>query len=62
MAENNEANNCIATATALVTVAGPDLLEATATTNPPAPVRAPGTTFSVTDTVQNLGPAPAGSS
>jgi subtilisin family serine protease len=60
--ENNEDNNCIATATALVTVARPDLVEATATTNPPAPVRAPGTTFSVTDTVHNAGPAPSGSS
>ena len=33
----------------------PDLVETAVTTNPPAPVRAPGTTFSVTDTVQNAG-------
>jgi len=62
VAEKNEDNNCIATATALVTVARPDLVETTATTNPPAPVRAPGTTFSVTDTVRNAGPVPSGSS
>ena len=53
VAESNEANNCIATPGAIVTVARPDLVETTATTNPPAPVRAPGTTFSVTDTVRN---------
>jgi subtilase family serine protease len=45
-----------------VTVARPDLVEATATTNPPAPIRTPGTTFSVTDTVQNVGPAASGTS
>jgi Subtilase family/CARDB len=62
VAEDNEGNNCVATATATVTVARPDLVEATATTNPPAPIRAPGTTFSVTDTVQNVGPAASGTS
>ena len=35
----------------------PDLVATAVTTNPPAPVRAPGTTFSVTDTVQNAGTA-----
>jgi subtilase family serine protease len=60
--ESNENNNCIATAVATVTVARPDLVETTATTNPPAPVRAPGTTFTVTDTVRNAGPAPSGPS
>ena len=60
--ETNEGNNCIATPGATVTVARPDLVETTATTNPPAPVRAPGTTFSVTDTVQNAGPAASGPS
>jgi subtilase family serine protease len=60
--EINEDNNGIATATATVTVARPDLVETTATTNPPAPIRAPGTTFSVTDTARNLGPAPSGPS
>jgi len=62
VAESDEGNNCIATATAIVTVARPDLVETTATTNPPAPIRAPGTTFSVTDTVQNVGPAASGTS
>ena len=62
VAESNEGNNCIASSTAIVTVARPDLVETTATTNPPTPVRAPGTTFSVTDTVQNVGPAASGSS
>jgi subtilase family serine protease len=60
--EFDEGNNCIASATAIVTVARPDLMEGAATTNPPAPVRAPGTTFSVTDTVQNLGTVASGSS
>ena len=45
-----------------MTVARPDLAETAVTTNPPAPVRAPGTTFAVTDTVQNRGPAASGSS
>jgi subtilisin family serine protease len=62
IAENNEGNNCIATATAIVTVAKPDLVVTTATTNPPAPIRAPGTTFPVTDTVRNAGPAASGTS
>jgi subtilase family serine protease len=62
VAETNEGNNCIASSTATVTVARPDLVETTATTNPSAPTRAPGTAFSVTDTVQNLGPAPSGPS
>ena len=39
-----------------MTVARPDLVETAATMNPAAPVRAPGTAFSVTDTVRNLGP------
>ena len=60
--ELNEDNNCIATTGATVTVARPDLSETAATTNPPAPIRAPGTTFSVTDTVQNIGQAPSGPS
>ena len=32
------------------------------TTNPPAPILAPGTTFSVTDTVQNAGTGASGPS
>ena len=56
VAESNEGDNCIASPGAIVTVARPDLVETAATMNPPAPIRAPGTTFSVTDTVRNLGP------
>jgi subtilisin family serine protease len=56
VAEKNENNNCIASATPIVTVAGnPDLVATAATTNPAAPTTAPGATFSVTDTVQNIG-------
>ena len=44
VAESNESNNCLAAA-GTVTVARPDLAETAVTTNPPAPVRAPGTTF-----------------
>ena len=62
IAESNEGNNCIATATAIVTVAKPDLVVTTATANPPAPIRAPGTTFPVSDTVRNAGPAASGTS
>ncbi len=39
----------------MTVVAGPDLVETAVSTNPPAPTTAPGTTFSVTDTVKNLG-------
>ena len=60
--ESNEGNNCMATAGAIVTVARPDLAATAVTANPSAPVRAPGTTFSVSDTVQNVGVAPSGSS
>src|SRR4029077_1145345 len=49
VAESNESNNCLAAA-GTVTVARPDLAETAVTANPPAPVRAPGTTFAVTDT------------
>jgi hypothetical protein len=44
------------------TMSSADLIVTAMTTNPPAPVRAPGTTFSVTDTVQNVGLAPSGPS
>jgi hypothetical protein len=37
-------------------------VETTATTTPAAPVRAPGTTFSVTDTAQNIGGVASGAS
>jgi subtilase family serine protease len=36
-----------------------DLVPMSLGTSPPAPVAAPGTTFSVTDTVQNAGPGPS---
>jgi hypothetical protein len=45
-----------------VTVTRPDLVETGATTTPAAPVRAPGTTFSVTDTARNSGAVAAGAS
>ena len=60
--ESNEADNCVASPGAIVTVGRPDLTATTITTNPPAPARTPGTTFSVSDTVQNVGPVAAGSS
>src|SRR5439155_59679 len=50
--ETNESNNCKASATQ-VTVSGPDLVE-TVVSNPPTTVT-PGGTFSITDTVQNIG-------
>src|SRR5215471_17458327 len=61
VAETNESNNCLAAA-GKVTVARPDLAETAVAANPPAPVRAPGSTFSITDTAQNRGPAAAGTS
>ena len=54
--ESNEGDNCMASPGAIVTVARADLVETAATMNPPTPIRAPATTFSVTDTVRNLGP------
>jgi subtilase family serine protease len=60
--EGDDGNNCIATPGAIVTVARPDLAATAVTPAPAVPVRAPGTTFSVTDTVQNLGLAPSGAS
>ena len=50
------------TGTSILTAASPDLVEVTMSTTPPAPVRAPGTTFPVTDTVKNLGPGASGAS
>jgi len=60
--ESDESNNCLASPTAIVTVAMPDLVETTVTATPPTPIRAPGTTFSVTDTAHNVGPAASGPS
>ena len=53
--ETDEANNCIATPGAVVTVGRPDLA-ASAVSNPPA-TKARGGKFQVTDTVQNVGAA-----
>ncbi len=60
--ETNEADNCAASPGAIVTMARPDLTATMITANPPAPARTPGTTFSVSDTVQNVGAVAAGSS
>jgi hypothetical protein len=62
MAEINESNNCNIAVSGTVTVARPDLVETGATTTPAAPVRAPGTTFSVTDTARNSGAVSANAS
>src|SRR6266566_4225100 len=57
--ETNESNNCKASATQ-VTVSGPDLVE-TVVSDPPTTVTLGGT-FSVSDTVQNIGSAAAAAS
>jgi subtilase family serine protease len=57
--ELNESNNCLASA-AQVSLSGPDLV-ATAVSNPPTTLILGGT-FSVTDTVENIGSATAASS
>src|SRR2546428_7942701 len=57
--ETNESNNCKASATQ-VTVSRPDLVE-TAVSDPPTTVT-PGGTFSVSDTVQNIGTVTAAAS
>jgi subtilase family serine protease len=59
VAEGDETNNCISSATSVV-LGRPDLVE-TAVSNPPASA-APGTAFNVTDTVQNVGSATGGGS
>jgi subtilase family serine protease len=54
--ETVEINNCLAASgVAAVRVTRADLTETSAFTTPTAPVRAPGTTFSITDTAKNLG-------
>jgi subtilase family serine protease len=53
-------NNCVAAATATVTVTRPDLVENTVSA-PPA-TKARGTTFPVTDTVQHVGAVASGAS
>jgi subtilisin family serine protease len=62
VAESNEGNNCLATSSAVVTVSLPDLVETVLSTNPAPVTSAPGTRFSVTDTVKNTGAAPSGTS
>ncbi len=52
VAEGNEMNNCISSVTTL-TLSGPDLVE-TAVSNPPANA-AVGGSFTISDTVQNIG-------
>jgi uncharacterized delta-60 repeat protein len=59
VAESNEKNNCIAS-TSTVLLSGPDLVE-TFVSNPPQIFKA-GSTFNVTDTVENQGNADAGDS
>ena len=58
--ETNEGNNCFASATATVTVTRPDLVENTVSAPPATKKR--GTSFPVTDTVQNLGAVASGPS
>ena len=60
VAESDEANNCLASPTAAVTVTRPDLVE-TAVSSPPA-TKQRGTQFPITDTVQNAGAVPSGGS
>jgi CARDB protein len=59
VSEMNESNNCKASA-AQVTISGPDLVE-TGVSDPPTTVT-PGGTFSVSDTVQNIGTVTAAAS
>jgi subtilase family serine protease len=56
--ETNEGNNCVVASSGAVTVTRPDLLEDTVS-NPPT-TKAPGTTFSVTDTTRNAGTVASG--
>src|SRR5262249_44040956 len=58
--ERDETNNCLASATAIVTVARPDLVDTAVTSNPPAPVRAPGATFAGPGRPRSAATAPAG--
>ncbi|PWU17547.1 MAG: serine protease [Candidatus Rokuibacteriota bacterium] len=60
VAETDEGDNCIASAGAVVTVGRPDLVQNTVS-DPPA-TKARGKSFPVTDTVQNIGTVPSGSS
>ena len=53
--ENGGEVNVTKTVSVVPAMSNADLVQTAMTTNPPAPIRAPGTTFSVTDTVQNAG-------
>jgi subtilase family serine protease len=57
VAEADESNNCVATATATVTVTRPDLTLDTLSSPPATKARA--TSFPVTDTVRNVGTVPS---
>jgi subtilase family serine protease len=57
LVEGNETNNCAASATRLQ-VGQPDLVQAAVSSPPPTAIA--GATFSLTDTVQNVGPVSAG--
>src|SRR6185369_17966758 len=58
--ETTEDNNCFVNTSSTVTVTRPDLVESTVSA-PPA-TKARGTSFPVTDTVQNLGAVASGAS
>jgi subtilase family serine protease len=60
VAESDEANNCVASPTAAVTVTRPDLVENTVSAPPTTKAR--GTSFPVTDTVHNVGAVASGAS
>ena len=60
--ETSESNNCAVASSGLVTVTRPDLIMSTVSTTPATPVRAPGTTFSVTDSTLNAGQVASGPS
>ena len=60
VAESDEANNCLASPAAAVTVTRPDLA-VTAVSSPPA-TKQRGTPFPITDTVQNAGAVPSAAS
>jgi hypothetical protein len=59
---SENAGEVIATKTIQVAAVTPDLVATTLGTSPAAPVTAPGGTFSVTDTVQNIGLAASAAS
>ena len=58
--ENGGEVNLQQTVNVVPAMSNADLVQTAMTMNPPAPIRAPGTTFSVTDTVHNAGTARSG--